>query len=168
MLDTVSASVQISPIASLPAVLEPIGRLPSKRHTAGAVVEPTPSDIAFTLVAVLRQHGHIGNVLTHISRTNWTNIELALRTIIDPDVDSQSLSPLAQNIVELICGERGVTGRITKPYFRTALNRILGTDGAARLIERIDGLFVQLECARLQPPTTVRTANQLPAATESN
>lgn len=168
MLDTATAPAQISPLASLPAALGPISRLPSKQRAVGAKIAPAPSDIAFTVVAVFRQHGHIGNVLTHISHTNWTNIEQALRAVIDPNVDSQSLSPLAQNIVELVCGERGVTGQITKPYFRTVLSRILGTDDAAQLIERIDSLFVQLECARHQPPNTARIANQLSAATEPN
>lgn len=169
MHQTANASIQMSPIVGLAASLEPIRQLPSKQAAAIAKIErPLPAHLAFILAAVLRQHGHIGNVLTHISGTNWPKVEQALRTIVDPDVGGEALSPLAQNIVELICGDRGVTGRITKPYFRTVLSKILETDGAARLIQHISGLFLELECARRQPPDTVRTANQLQAATGSN
>ena len=75
-------------------------------------------------------------------------MEQALRSILDLDVGSQALSPLSQNIVELIYGDRGVTGRIMKPYFRTVLGKVLGIDGATRLMQRINGLFVELECAK--------------------
>lgn len=168
MLDTANPSIQIGSRAGLFAVFEPIGRLPGEQIPAPAEVKcPLPNDLAFILVAALRQHGHIGNVLTHISGTNWTKVEQALRSILDPDVGSQALSPLAQNIIELIGGDRGVTGRITKPYLRTVLGRVLGIDGATRLMQRVNGLFVELECARQQPPNTGRAAHQLPAAPES-
>lgn len=159
---------RLAPIAGLSTVFEPIGRPPREQIQALAEVEcPLPSDLAFTLVAALRQHGHFGNVLTHISGTNWTKVEQSLRSISDPDVGSQALSPLAQNIVELICGDRGVTGRIMKSYFRTVLGKVLGIDGATRLIQRINGLFVELKCARQQPSNTGRIANQCPAAREA-
>ena len=149
MLDTANPSIQISPIAGHSTTFERIGRLSGGQIPALAEVEcPLPYDLAFILVAALRQHGHIGNVLTHISGTNWTKVEQALRSILDPDVGSQALSPLAQKIVELIYGDRGVTGRIMKPYFRTVLGKVLGIDGATRSMQRINGLFVELECAR--------------------
>ena len=148
MLDTANPSIQISPIA-ISVAFEGIGRLPGEQIPAHAEAEcPLPNDLAFILVAALRQHGHIGNVLTHISGTNWTKVEQALRSILDLDVGSQALSPLSQNIVELIYGDRGVTGRIMKPYFRTVLGKVLGIDGATRLMQRINGLFVELECAK--------------------
>ncbi len=33
-----------------------------------------PDNLAFVVVAVLRRHGHISNVLTHISGGNWTKV----------------------------------------------------------------------------------------------
>ena len=72
-------------------------------------------DLAFLVVAAFRRHPHINNVLTHISDANWERVEQALRAILDPLAASRDLSPLARNIVDLMCADRGVTGRILKP-----------------------------------------------------
>lgn len=168
MLEATNASIQIIPIAGLSAEFEPIGQVSSRRIAAITEIEgPLPANLAFILVAMLRQHSHIGNVLTHISGRNWTKVERALDSIIDPDVGGKALSPLAQNIVELICGDRGVTGRMMKPYFRTVLGKILGIDSASRLMQRISVLFAELECARHQLSNNAQAADQFSIATES-
>lgn len=39
---------------------------------------------------------------------------------LEPTITSDGLSPLEQNIIELMCAERGITGKILKPYFHAA------------------------------------------------
>lgn len=115
--------------------------------------QPTTSDLAFRVFAAFRAHPHISNVLTHISRSNWPQVERALNVILDPAA-SEELSPLAQNIVDLMCAERGVTGRILKPYFHGVLERIVDPHGAERLIGHIEALFAEIE-RKAKGPSTV-------------
>jgi hypothetical protein len=103
------------------------------------------AELAYRIVAVFRAHPHINNVLTHISRANWAVVEHALNTILDPTTTSAGLSPLAQNIVDLMCAERGITGKILKPHFHAALYRLLGPNGAELLIRHIEALFLELK-----------------------
>lgn len=161
--------LQITPIAGLSAAVafEAIGRLSSPRTSVIAKIDqPLPADLAFILTALFRQHSHIGNVLTHISGRDWTMVESAFGSIVDPDIGSKALSPLAQNIVELICGDRGVTGRMMKPYFRAVLGKILGVDSALRMMQRVSVLFAELEWARHQTSNNALSANQLSSVTE--
>jgi hypothetical protein len=109
---------------------------------------PSLDELAFLIAVGFRQHGHIGNVLTHICRRDWAMLEQALRRIFDPQTVSADLSPLESNIVELLCANRGVTGRIARPYFQKMLNAILGPYGAARLVRQIDLIFAQIGRAR--------------------
>ncbi|THD56985.1 MAG: hypothetical protein E8A46_02475 [Bradyrhizobium sp.] len=102
-------------------------------------------DLAFLVVAAFRRHPHINNVLTHISGANWQRVEQAQRAILNPLTASRDLTPLARNILDLMCADRGVTGRILKPYFRGLLARILSPHLAALLIDRISLLFLELE-----------------------
>lgn len=92
------------------------------------------------MVAAFRGHPHVNNVLTHICGSQWTRIEQALRTIVNPAAMRSDLSPLARNLVELMWAERGVTGRILKPYLRELLARSLKRDAADRLLCQIDRL----------------------------
>src|ERR1019366_7580148 len=102
-------------------------------------------DLVFLVVAAFRRHPHISNVLTHISGANWERVEQALRAILDPLAASRELSPLARNIVDLMCADRGVTGRILKPYFRDFLGRILSPCLAALLTNHVSFLFLEFE-----------------------
>jgi hypothetical protein len=104
-----------------------------------------PAELTFTVVAALRAHPHLSNVLTHISRGNWGQIEQAFGAILNPDTHSTRLSALARNIVDLMCADRGVTGRIFKPYYQDLLSAILGKSVARRLIVNITSLFIELE-----------------------
>ncbi len=100
-------------------------------------------DLVFRIATAFRRHPHINNVLTHISEASWSRVEQALRVILDPRAGSGDLSPLARNIVDLMCADRGVAGRILKPYYRDLLTNILGPRIAARLVAHVTCLFIE-------------------------
>src|ERR1019366_7237668 len=102
-------------------------------------------DLVFLVVAAFRRHPHISNLLTHISGASWERVEQALRAILDPSAASRDLPPLARNIVDLMCADRGVTGRIMKPYFRDFLGKILSPCLAALLTDHVSFLFLEFE-----------------------
>ena len=109
------------------------------------------ADLAFRIFAAFRAHSHISNVLTHISRSNWKHVEGALNVILDPATTSDGLSPLTRNILDLMCADRGITGRILKPYFHAVLHRLLGPTGARQMIGHIEALHADLERMIEQP-----------------
>jgi hypothetical protein len=115
-------------------------------------------ELVFLLVAGFRRHPHTNNVLTHISGGNWLRIEQALFAILDPNVRRGALSPLAIDIIDLMCAERGITGRILKPYYRSLLTNILGKHAALRPTTQVTCLFIEHETASLQAGETVSLA----------
>jgi hypothetical protein len=123
------------------------GRKPPELATGISHDDPeiAVGDLAFLVVAGFRRQPHISNVLTHISGANWGRVEQALRAILDPFTASRDLTPLARNIVDLMCADRGVTGRIMKPYFRGLLARILSPHLAALLTHHVTLLFLEFE-----------------------
>lgn len=116
---------------------------------------PALPELVFLIIAAFRRHPHINNVLTHISGANWLHIEQALSAILDPNASRGVLSPLAINIIDLMCADRGITGRILKPYYRGLLRTILGDFAASRLIAHVTGLFIEHEKDGLQAATAV-------------
>lgn len=108
-------------------------------------------DLVETLVAVLRRHPHIGNVINHICGGRWGEINHALRTILDPHSTYDEMSPLAEDILELLWAERGTTGRILKPYFRSLLDKLLPANMALRLCARVSSLSLEMESRRYAP-----------------
>jgi len=112
-------------------------------------------DLAFVIVAAFRRHPHINNVLTHISGANWERVEQALRVILDPHARSRDITPLARNLVDLMCADRGVTGRILKPFFRALLVAVLSPRPAARLTAHVTCLFLEFEVARQRAAVAV-------------
>lgn len=120
-------------------------------------------DLVFCVVAAFRRHPHLNNVLTHISGASWSRVEEALRVILDPRTGSRDLSPLARNIVDLMCADRGVTGRILKPYYRDLLTNVLGPRVAARLIANVTCLFLEYEAAT-RPIATANLTNRSASA----
>jgi hypothetical protein len=100
----------------------------------------TFEDLASTLVALLRTDGHLCNVLTHISRDDWHAIEVAIAAILRPRAAPNQLSNVAQNMLELICDDRGVTGRLMRPFFFEAVGRIAGKPEMERLKKRVERL----------------------------
>jgi uncharacterized protein (DUF2249 family) len=102
-------------------------------------------------VVAFRYHPHVGNVMTHIASARWDEVGRALRTILDPAAKANDLSPLAENIIDLMCAERGITGRILKPYFHGLLDRMLPAPLAARLRASLACLFDELQTRRSLP-----------------
>jgi len=121
------------------------------------------AELAFRVRVAFRVHPHLSNVLTHISSANWANVEQSLNSIFDPATTSGSLSPLDQNIVDLMCADRGITGRIMKPYFHAVLRSVLEPDQVERLVRHINALSLELEWKAQQPRHATRAANELPS-----
>lgn len=113
---------------------------------------PETAELAFRIFAAFRAHPHINNVLTHISRAKWAEVEQSLSHILDLATNSDGLSPLEENIIELMVGERGITGKILKPYFLATLRRILEPGRVQRLVRHIDVLYLELEWKQQHPP----------------
>lgn len=113
-------------------------------------------DLAFSLVAALHRHPHLSNVLTHISRASWPRVEHTLRLLIDPATGARDLTPLALNMLDLICAERGDTGRIFKPYFRALLTALAGPSQA-------DQLLAHMHRLRTSGPVPIAVATASPA-----
>ncbi|WP_180899638.1 hypothetical protein [Martelella soudanensis] len=112
-------------------------REPPPSLAADVIAELPISELAAIVVSHFRAHGHICNVMTHISGARWDRVEEAIRVILDPCAGKGQMTPLAENIVDLLCAERGVTGRIVKPYFETFLGRLLPAEVAARLCAHV-------------------------------
>lgn len=110
---------------------------------ADAFDAPETNDLAFSAVAALHRHPHLSNVLTHISLSNWPRIEQTMRVILDPATQRHDLTPLARNILDLMIAERGVTGRIFKPYFHALLTALAGANRAETLLSHIHRLAAQ-------------------------
>ncbi len=110
----------------------------------GDGLAPDSSRVAARAVIALRRHPHLNNVLTHISGSNWTKLEQALAAVFDPATRPRNLSPLARNLLDLLCADRGVTGRIMKPYFHEWLALALPAPQAEQLIANTARLFAQV------------------------
>jgi hypothetical protein len=136
------------------------------RHVPGSATgmahddrEIAVGDLAFVVAAAFRRQPHLNNVLTHISGANWGRVEQALRAILDPLSPSCDLTPLARNMVDLMCADRGVTGRILKPYLRGLFARILSPHLAALLTDHVSLLFLEFELgSRLAEEIVSRTS----------
>lgn len=89
--------------------------------------------LAETLSGAFRRHPHLGNVLTHISSARWARVDEALLPLLNPYRDSFEVSPLTQNLLELICDNRGTTGRIMQPFFRAFLAKHVTSDKAEQI-----------------------------------
>ncbi len=105
------------------------------------------NELVLRLTASFRRHPHINNVLTHISGASWLRVNEALGAIFEPRARWHDLSPLARNIVELMCADRGVTGRILKPYYQEWLVAALGERTAGWMIADVNSLFRAREIA---------------------
>lgn len=140
----------------MPAVSQAAMKAPA--ISAGAFDAPNIDDLAFSLVAALHRHPHLSNVLTHISRSSWPRIEHTVRVILDPATQQRDLTPLARNMLDLMCNERGVTGRIFKPYFNALLTALAGPNKAEALLSRIHRLATPEAAVVIALPTMAATA----------
>ena len=98
-------------------------------------------------------------------------MERSLNSIFSLATTSGSLLPLDQNIIDLMCAERGVTGRIMKPYFHAVLHKVLEPNHAEQLIRHVTALFLELEWTAQQPtratPTQSEPSSQEPGHARS-
>jgi hypothetical protein len=120
-------------------------------RTSTTRAQLSTAELAFRVFAAFRAHPHINNVLTHISHSNWSQVERSLNVILDPE-KNEELSPLAQNIVDLMFAERGVTGKLLKPHLHGALEKLVDRHRAERLIRHIEALFIEMERKTKHPP----------------
>lgn len=147
---TVKSSVESRPLPG-PARRR-ARRIENSRSFGGITCEElSTGELAFGIFADFRAHPHISNVLTHISRSDWTGLERSLGIILDLSTTPDKLSPLEQNIVDLMCADRGITGRILKPYFHAGLYKRLDSLRAEQLFRHIQALFHELERRRQLP-----------------
>lgn len=125
-------------------------------------------ELAFRMVAAFRAHPHINNVLTHVSRSDWAAVERALRRIFDPGTTAAELSLLELNLVDLMHAERGVTGRILKPFMRDRLGKFLKPKQAEEILAHVESLFVRSQgLSDVEPlgcASTVRASFDLAAS----
>jgi hypothetical protein len=138
------------------AAMTPARAIP-RRHGVFAEAADDQCDVdiealAPRLVAAFRAHPHINNVLTHICAAQWERVEQALRAIFASAAASRRLSPLADNLVELMWAERGVTGRILKPYLRERLAGLLPRQSAERLLDQVAALSLARQARPLPLP----------------
>lgn len=140
--------------AHSPALCQTLPSPPSMDRSLATPARLSTAELAFRIFAVFRGHPHISNVLTHISRANWAQVERELNIILNPTTTG-GLSSLARNIVDLMCAERGVTGKILKPYFHAALQRLLGPDEAEQLIRHVEALFLEIEWKADHPASAI-------------
>jgi hypothetical protein len=129
-------------------VLDGSSDLPSEKQRPKLSIK----ELAFRSVAALRAHPHVSNVLTHISSAKWDKVEQSLATILDLTTTSSSLSLLEENIIDLMCADRGVTGKLLKPYFRTLLYKLLEPHEAKQIIHHTEVLFLELQLKAEHPP----------------
>jgi hypothetical protein len=134
-----------------------LGDLSATERPFEAPAKLSRAELAFRIFAAFRAHPHINNVLIHIARANLVQVERSLNRILDQATASDLLFPLEQNMVDLMCAERGITGKILKPYFHATLHRILAPRDAERLIRHVENLFLELEwkAQHPAPPSTV-------------
>jgi hypothetical protein len=98
---------------------------------------PEPEDLSFALIARLRGHGHLCNVLTHVGSGNWRAIEQAIGSILRSRARAGELTAIARNIVALIADGRGVTGPIMRSVFFEVVAEEAGAETAKRIGRKI-------------------------------
>lgn len=143
--ETIFADRSVSPQAIHQAPKLEVAIQRHADHAGSSFEEAWARELAFRMLVDFKAHPHINNVLTHISGADWGKVEEALRLIVDPSAEGRELSPLARNILDLMCAERGVTGRIVKPRVQAFLYRSVEPRIAAMLIWRMTALFLALE-----------------------
>lgn len=88
-------------------------------------------DLVRTTVAAFRRLLTGGNVQTVCRRQSGKGQRL--RDVFDPIGRNEAFSPLAANIVELLCAERGASAPALKTYFHAVLGKRLSLEAATRL-----------------------------------
>lgn len=126
---------------------------------------PDLNNLTAILVAVLRSDGHLCNVLNHVGRGDWQRIEAAIRAILAPRTRPSHLDSVADNVLELICDGRGVTGPVMQSVFFGTIARKLSPRLAGRLRDKVRRLRRKVAAANLasreQAPSRVSAEAKL-------
>lgn len=117
----------------------------SFRDAAGNVIEFDLEDLVRTVVAAFRSQPHVNNVLTHLCGGKWERVGQSLHITLNPLATLNDLSPLDENLIELTCAERGVTGRMLKPYFHALLAKAEPPRTAAYLRTHVLRLLLEMQ-----------------------
>ena len=154
----VSAQLQTRARAPAARTMKPKPRAATESNSR---LRPKPSttELAFRIYAAFRAHPHICNVLTHISRAKWDEVERSIEALLDPATTTDDLSPLGANILDLMVAERGTTGKILRPYFHAVVHRLLDPPQAQRLIRNVEAMYLDLEW-RLEHPAPPAAPNE--------
>jgi hypothetical protein len=107
------------------------------------------------LAIAFRNHPHLNNVLTHVGLGRWERIERALAEIFSSASGGAGTSPLAGNLVELLWAERGIPGRIAKPFL-LAFCRTVPAPAAGHWLARLAARQAELS----PPPAAGNSAGQ--------
>jgi hypothetical protein len=138
-----SRAAPILIVSGTPEIIDAIGR--DENLYRSSIQEISTNELAFRTLVEFKAHPHLNNVLTHISGGDWRKVEQSLCFILDPSAEKRERSRLTKNILDLMCADRGVTGRILKPRLHEFLYRTVEPRIAAMLIWRITVLFLGLE-----------------------
>jgi hypothetical protein len=130
--------------------------------TEKAADDDASIDLAFTLVSLLRADGYLCNVLTHVSSDDWRAVERAINAILEPRTPPRRLSNIPRNLLELLCDDRGIAGRIMRPFFFAAVAQVAGTAEMKRHEARIRRLRRRISCDPMacRAPRTPRPASR--------
>ncbi|WIJ26981.1 hypothetical protein [Devosia sp. RR2S18] len=114
------------------------------KHWAGPEVQTTgvdgaeaagsldPQTTADLLIIGLRDHPHFNNVLTHVLHADRPLAQKSMERLLRLE-DEAPLTSLEANLVSLLCGERGVTGKMMRPWVAAQLRRLLSEQDASRI-----------------------------------
>ena len=120
------------------------------------IIDVSPDDLADALVIELRNHPHFSNVLTHVSDSNWPGLKAAFGRLLDPTGD-MNITPLHKNLLALLCGGSGTTGRMLKRWFEDWLRWACGASEAESMIEHLSRLHsVAAEAPRRRKKSAMR------------
>jgi hypothetical protein len=139
------ASAQIVETAQQSAILAGL-HLPSSTTLGPEQPEHEARVLASVAVAAFRTHAPVRNAMMRISDGRWDRIEEALCVILDPRARRSEFTPLAENIVDLLCATRGLNGPVVKPWFRSLLDRLLPSGIAKRLCAQAVSLYGEQMC----------------------
>ncbi len=74
------------------------------------------SALAELLVIEIKGHGHIGNVMHHVSRGDWAAVDKAVRELLAMPYQAGTMSPLARNLVTMLHGTCAPNLRPFRPW----------------------------------------------------
>ena len=95
----------------------------------------------------LREHGHFGNLMYHVSQGDRPAVKRALRSILLQPVDAGQLCPLGRNLVTMLSGTGPDNLRPLRPWLLDRIEARTTSLYRHSLERRIDALAAQIEGA---------------------